>query len=150
MCEPHARQFRRRVRTPAMEQFLADPRVRPLPPLTPCAVVACTRVADGARGLCNTHYQRWRTITETDPDRDQAGWQLTDDAVAEGGRVSLRGLPPLVVVQVLFGIWRRTRSGAKITDVDLRAACRALRRQQVTSIEACDVARVPAGPPGRC
>ena len=146
MCEPHARQFRRRVRTPAMEQFLADPRVRPLPPLPPCAVVACTRVADGARGLCNTHYQRWQTITRTDPDRDQAGWQLTDDAVAEGGRVSLRGLPPLVVVQVLFGIWQRTRSGAKITDVALRGACRALSRQQATSIEACDVAAVPSKP----
>ena len=71
LCEPHARQFRHRVRTPSIEQFLADPRVRPLPPLKPCAVVACTRVADGARGYCNTHYQRWRTITESDPDRDR-------------------------------------------------------------------------------
>ena len=146
LCEPHARQFRHRVRTPTIEQFLADPRVRPLLPLKPCAVVACTRTADGAGGLCNTHYQRWRTITGTDPDRDLAGWQLTDDAVTEGGRVSLRGLPPLVAVQVLFGIWQRTRSGAKITDVALRGACRALSHQQVTSIEACDVARVPSKP----
>jgi integrase len=146
LCEPHARQLRRRVRTPAMEEFLADPRVRPLPPLQPCAVLACTRAADGARGLCNTHYQRWRTITSTDPDRDMARWQLTDDQVAEGGQVSLRGLPPLVVVQVLFGIWQRTRSGAKITDVALRGACRALSCQQVTSIGECDIAAVPSKP----
>jgi integrase len=146
MCEPHTRQLRRRVRTPPMEQFLADPRVRPLPPLQPCAVAACTRAADGARGLCNTHYQRWRTITRTDPGRDQARWQLTDDPVAEGGQVSLRGLPPLVVVQVLFGIWQRTRSGAKITDVALRGACRALCCQQVASIEECDIAAVPSKP----
>jgi len=146
LCEPHARQFRHRVRAPTLAQFLADPRVRPFPPLKPCAVAACTRAADGARGLCNTHYQRWRTIIKTDPGRNRAEWQLTDDVVAEGGRVSLRGLPPLVVVQVLFGIWQRTRSGAKTTDVALRGACRALNHQQVTSIEACDVARVPSKP----
>src|SRR6266540_4754357 len=31
LCEPHARQFRRKPGM-SMEQFLADPRVRPLPP----------------------------------------------------------------------------------------------------------------------
>ena len=71
--------------------------------------------------------------------------------VAEGGQVSLRGLPPLVVVQVLFGIWQRTRGGAKITDIDLRGACRALRRQQVVSIEAVrHRAMSPASRSGRC
>jgi integrase len=146
LCEPHARQFRRRVGKPAIEQFLADPRVRPLPPFKPCVVVACTRAADSARGYCNTHYQRWRTATKAEPDLDAVRWQLTEGAVAEGGQVSLRGLPPLVAVQVLFGIWQRTRGGTKITDVDLRAACRALRCQQVSSIEECRVGQVPAKP----
>ena len=80
--------------------------------------------ADGARGYCNTHYQRWRTVTKTDPGQDESAMAADRAAVAEGGQVSLRGLPPLVVVQVLFGIWQRTRGGAKITDVDLRGACR--------------------------
>jgi hypothetical protein len=146
LCEPHARQFRRRVRKPELEQFLAAPRVRPLPPFKRCAVVACTRPADSARGYCNTHYQRWRTATKTEPGLDVVQWQLTEDAVAEGGKVSLRGLPPLVVVQVLFGIWQRTRGGAKITDVDLRAACRALRCQRASSIEECRVGQVPGKP----
>jgi integrase len=146
LCEPHARQFRRRVRKPTLEQFLADPRVRPLPPFRPCAVVACIRRADSARGYCNTHYQRWLTATKAGSDLDEVRWQVTEGAVAEGGQVSLRGLPPLVVVQVLFGIWQRTRGGAKITDVDLRAACRALRRQQVSSIEECRAGQVPGKP----
>src|SRR5215470_2110867 len=146
LCEPHARQFRRRARRPALDQFLADPRVRPLPPFQPCAVAACTRPADSARGYCNTHYQRWRTATKTEPGLDPVHWQLTEGAVAEGGRVSLRGLPPLVAVQVLFGVWQRARGGTKITDVDLRAACRALRRQQVSSIEQCRVGQVPGKP----
>jgi hypothetical protein len=47
MCEPHAKQFRGR-RTPIpLEQFLTDRRVRPLPPLGACLVLACTRAADG-------------------------------------------------------------------------------------------------------
>ena len=60
--------------------------------------------------------------------------------------MSLCGLPPLVVVQVLFGIWQRTRGGAKTTDTDLRAACRALRCQQVPSIEQCAAGEVPGKP----
>jgi len=146
LCEPHARQFRRRVGKPGIEQFQADPRVRPFPPFKPCAVVACARAADSARGYCNTHYQRWRTATKTEPGLDAGQWQVTEGAVAQGGQVSLRGLPPLLVVQVLFGIWQRTRGGAKIKDVDLRAACQALRRQQVSSIEDCRAGQVPGKP----
>ncbi len=47
---------------------------------------------------------------------------------------------------MLLGVWQRTRGGAKISDVDLRAACRALGRQQITSIEECDVSHVPGKP----
>ncbi len=124
-------------------QFLADPRVRPLPPFSPCPAAACTRAADSARGYCNTHYQRWRVATKTGPDLDAGQWRQAEPAVAEDGQVSLHGLPPMVVVQVLFGICQRARGGAKITDTDLRVACRALVRQQVTSIEECDSGSVP-------
>ena len=133
-----------------VEQFLADPRVRPLPPLGTCLVAACTRTADGARGYCNTHYQRWRSGRS----RPTPAWiggsgRPTESAVAEPGQVSLRALPPLVVVEVLFGMQQRVRGGAKITDVDLRAVCDALRRQQVASIAACDDRRSVPGKPAR-
>ncbi|HEV3294038.1 MAG TPA: hypothetical protein VG123_34080 [Streptosporangiaceae bacterium] len=146
MCQSHVRQFRQRAGGPTIGQFLADPRVRPLPPFSPCAVAACTRAADSARGYCNTHYQRWRVAAKADHDLDAGGWRQAEPAVAEDGQVSLHGLPPLVVVQVLFGAWQRTRGGAKITDTDLRVACRALVRQQVTSIEECDSGGVPGKP----
>jgi integrase len=146
LCESHARQYRSWVRKPPLGAFLADPRVQPLSPFRSCAVLACTRAADGARGYCNTHYQRWWTATRADPDLDEGYWQLGEPAVAEGGQVSLCGLPPLVVVQVLFGIWQRTRGGAKTTGTDLRAACRALRCQQVSSIEQCAAGEVPGKP----
>ena len=64
-----------------------------------------------------------------DPDTDRRHWQATQSAVAEGGQVSLRGLPPLVVIEVLFGVQQRVRGGAKVMDVILRAVCDTLRRR---------------------
>ena len=64
--------------------------------------------------------------------------------------MSLRGLPPLVVIEVLFGVQQRVRGGAKVYDVTLRAVCDTLRRQQAPTIGACPVEAVPGKPPGRC
>src|SRR5664280_887919 len=146
LCEPHARTFRTREPRRSLEQFLADPRVRPLPAMAACQVAACTRWADGASGYCNTHYQRWRTAERTTPGLDQHCWQRRESGVAEPGQVNLRAMPTLVVIEVLFGIQQRVRGGAKITDVDLRVLCDALRRQQVTSIAAGEVERVLTRP----
>src|SRR5258708_4314492 len=145
LCQAHSRRFRR-VPGMTMERFLADPRVRPLPALGPCNVAACARRAESEHGYCPTHYVRWRQAVTTCPGADQRHWQLTQPAVSEGGRVSLRGLPPLVVTEVLFGVRQRIRDGAKITDVNLRAVCDALRRQQAGSIGACAPERVPGKP----
>lgn len=93
LCEPHARQFRGRVRKQTIGQFLADPRVRPLPLRPRCPVAACVRFADGARGYCSTHYQRWRIAAMASPGLDEQWWQAREPAVAEPGLVSLRGLP---------------------------------------------------------
>ncbi len=145
LCQAHSRRFRR-VPGMTMERFLADPRVRPLPALGPCNVAACARRAESEHGYCPTHYVRWRQAVTACPRPDERHWQLTQPAVSEGGQVSLRGLPPLVVTQALFGMQQRTRDGAKITDVNLRAVCDALRRQQAGSIGACAAGHVPGKP----
>jgi hypothetical protein len=80
LCEPHAKKFRLRRPPMSMEQFLADPRVRPLPPMPACQVAACTRASDGAGGYCNTHYQRWRTAQHTTPELDHRWWQVRESA----------------------------------------------------------------------
>ena len=130
-----------------MERFLADPRVRPLAPLGPCQVAACSRRSESEHGYCPTHYVRWRSAVTADPGTDQAQWDLVCTAVAEPGRVSLRGLAPLVVVQVLAGIQHRVREqGAKITDVNLRAVCDGLRRQQAGSAVTADPGQIMGRP----
>ena len=148
LCEPHRRRFRRKPGV-SLEQFLADPRLRPLPPLGPCHVVACSRRAESEHGYCPTHYVRWRSTVTADPGADQRRWQLTQPAVSQGGQVSLRGLPPLVVLEVLFGVQQRVRGGAQILDVSLRAVCDTLRREQAPQIAACPPERVSGGKPPR-
>jgi hypothetical protein len=145
LCQTHSRRFRRTAGM-TMERFLADPCVRPLPALGPCNVLACARRAESEHGYCPTHYVRWRNTVTIEPETDERYWRLTQPAVSEGGQVSLRGLTPLVVVQVLFGVQQRVRGGAKLTDVNLRAVCDTLRREQTGSIQACEVDRVPGKP----
>jgi integrase len=79
---------------------------------------------------------RWRTAVVAEPDTDQRCWELTSTAVSEGGQVSFRGLPPLVVVEVLFGVQQRVRGGAKVKDVSIRGVCDTLRRQQAPTVGA--------------
>src|SRR5664280_1833337 len=122
LCVPHQRRLRRTAGV-SLEQFLTDPRLRPLPALGPCRVAACSRRAESEHGYCSTHYVRWRTTVTTDPDADQRHWQLTQPAVSQGGQISLRGLAPLVVVEVLFGVQQRVRGGAQIVEVPLRTRC---------------------------
>jgi integrase len=136
-CTPHARQFRHRRQRTSIEQFAADPRVRPLPPLPACLVAACTRRADSACGYCNTHYQRWRLAQRANPEIDPRWWQVTESGVAEPGQVNLRTLAPLVVTEVLFGIQGRLHAGAKLTAVTLRAVADTARATQAASIEEC-------------
>jgi integrase len=145
LCLAHSRRFRRKPGM-TMERFLADPGVRPLGALGPCSVAACSRRAESEHGYCPTHYVRWRSTVTAVPRTGQRHWELTEPAISEGGQVSLRGLAPLVVVQVLFGIQQRTSDGAKITDVNLRAVCDSLRRQQAGSIGACAPGHVPGKP----
>jgi len=134
LCEPHAKKFRLRRAPVSMQQFLADPRVRPLSPMPACSVAACIRPADGAGGYCNTHYQRWRTALAADSKVDPHRWLARESGVPEPGRVNLRALPVLVVVEVLFGVQQRIRGGAKITDRQLRVLCDGLRRRDAASI----------------
>jgi integrase len=145
VCGPHRRMWLRRPEI-SLEQFLADLAVRPLPALQPCLIAACSRRSASGHRYCPTHYVRWRTALAVEPGLDERRWQLGRSAVSQGGQVSLRGLTPLVVVEVLFGVQQRVRGGAQIKEANLRAVCDTLRREQAPTIAACPVERVPGKP----
>src|SRR5665647_2610167 len=84
LCGSHRRMWRRKPGT-CLEQFLADPAVRPLPALQLCLVEACTRRSESGPGYCPTHYQRWRKALAAEPGTDERLWQLTCSAVSQAG-----------------------------------------------------------------
>lgn len=135
LCRNHFEQ-QRTLRSTSIEQFLAHPQTRPLPPCDPCTVVACTRQRRHPDGLyCEGHQQRLRNAKRHNAGFDEDHWRLTEPAIGRGGEVSLRGLPALVIAEVLFGLQQRCRINAVKTDeAVLRALCDDLRRQRVASL----------------
>ena len=135
MCSAHAEQWRA-LPVASVDQFLLTGSAKPLPPLAFCAVTACTRQRRHPDGLyCGAHQQRLRTARARDPHLDESYWQATEPAIGRGGEVSLRGLPPLVVAELLVGLQQRCRINAvKTSDAVLRALCNDFRRQQVGSL----------------
>ena len=137
LCEAHRHQQRALV--VSIEAFLTHPMLAALPDTGPCLVVACTRARQATRGTyCGAHEQRWRAERRRDPDADEQVWRLTVTPTKEPGKVSLRGLPPLVIAQVLYGVQERIKSGRKLDDFQLTALCNELRRQRVASIADAD------------
>ncbi|MDP7733062.1 tyrosine-type recombinase/integrase [Mycobacterium sp. TY813] len=135
LCRTHAEQLRA-LRITDVDEFLAHRQTRPLPPCPPCAVAACTRQRRHPDGMyCGAHQQRLRTVRVRDPHLDETHWRATEPAIGRGGEVSLRGLPPLVVAELLVGLQQRCRINAvKTSDALLRAFCNDLLTQQLGSI----------------
>lgn len=118
-------------------QLLTHPQARPLAACDPCAVAACVRQRRHPDGLyCEAHQMRLRRAKEDDQALDERWWRQVEPPIGRGGQVSLRGLPPLVVIEVLFGLQQRCRrDGVKTKEADLRLFCNELRRQQVPALE---------------
>jgi integrase len=101
-----------------------------------CPVLACRRPRRRRDGVyCEAHQQRWRVAREDNPHLDERRWRATEDPVSRGGQVSLAGLAPLVIVQVLLGLQQRCRlSGVKTREADLRIFCNELRAMQAARL----------------
>ncbi|MEU6960969.1 tyrosine-type recombinase/integrase [Streptomyces chrestomyceticus] len=133
ICDAHSYQ-RKEIYRLSLEEFLRHPEVVPLPSFGPCMVASCTRDSVGARtSYCRTHAARFRAARATEG-FDEQRWRRVESSIPEANTVSFRGLPPLVVNELLFGIQQRTRSGAKTRMDLLRQICDGLRAQQVGSL----------------
>jgi integrase len=90
--------------------FLA--RARPLPGFGDCQAASCYRTADHRGGLCAVHYRLW--ITAGSPNgaaRD--AWLARVRAPSSGRVLSLRGLPELVRLEVLYAMQCRLADQAR-------------------------------------
>ncbi|KAA1248665.1 tyrosine-type recombinase/integrase [Mycobacterium simiae] len=135
LCSAHAEQ-KRRMPGVGFSAFLTHQTVKPLPLLPDCSVQACVRQRRHPAGLyCDAHQQRLRSLRKQDPGLDESCWQVTESAIGHGGEVSLRGLSPLVVAQLLAGLQQRCRINAvKTCDAVLRVLVNDIRAQRVASL----------------
>src|SRR5690242_12620633 len=65
-----------------------------------CQVAACGR-KQVARRYCRPHYRRLLGL-RSDPSFDEAEWQATEPAIEGAGQVSLHGVNPRAVAEVLY------------------------------------------------
>ncbi|MGH3604113.1 MAG: tyrosine-type recombinase/integrase, partial [Pseudonocardiaceae bacterium] len=135
LCRRHA-ELRSRLRLGLAEFLTPGGCAQPLPALDPCEVVACPRQRRNDDGIyCQAHQIRFRAARDHDPGLNEACWRRVEPPIARGGEVILRGLSPLLIVQVLIGLQQRCRiDTVKTKESDLRALCDDLRRQQVATI----------------
>ncbi len=133
LCRAHLRQ--RDNLGMSLGEFLAHPGVGPLREYGPCRVTACLRERTGDRSrYCAAHAMRLRKRRVVEPDLDEQRWRRLESPVFEGGLASLRGLPHLVVAELLFGLQQRTRRGSKTRPAALARVCDAARRAVVSSL----------------
>jgi integrase len=117
LCNAHHSQCLERFKATtadAVQRFLREPDVVPLPALGPCKVAACTRLAENNKGLCISHQSRWKRVHAT-RGFDFNHWLRTEPGISRCGVVNLRALPDLVMWQLLIAVQRRTRQGLKIS-----------------------------------
>jgi integrase len=101
-----------------------------------CLVVACMRARRDRGGVyCFAHQQRLLADHRDDPGLDERRWRRTAAPVSYGGEVSMRGLAPIVIAQVLLGLQQRCRlTGVKTREGDLRIFCNELRATQTKTM----------------
>jgi hypothetical protein len=112
----------------------------PRPVLGPgkCAVVACLRARQVRRGrleaCCPVHATRWEAASHADPGLDERQWRQIAEPLPIPGQVNLRGLAPLVVAEVLYGLQQRVAAQCTSYCRFLRRLAQELRQAQVSSL----------------
>jgi integrase len=143
LCPRHREQ--RAASGLSLTEFLAHPHTVGFAAGELCPVAACPRQRRGRGSVyCAVHQVRWRTAVRADPAIDENHWRAIEPAVGVGGQISLRGLPQMVVAEVLFGLQQRCRvDRVRTKEADLRAVCDDIRRTRVRTV-------ADYRPPRRC
>ncbi|WP_420753445.1 tyrosine-type recombinase/integrase [Rhodococcus sp. O3] len=118
-----------------LDEFLTRTDLAPYPHPGLCRVRLCDWRRYAGDGFCRPHSKQAKKLQNTDPGIDLEDWIRTAPARRNGRQVDLRGLPPRVVAEILFGLQYRYRAGS-ITEMHrLRPLCNQARAQKVGTLE---------------
>lgn len=119
LCNAHSDAWRRRSRRgESFDEFLTT--ARPLPELGPCQAACCYLGASHREsGLCSAHFQMWRA------DRRPEGaafvrWKARVRQPVNSRVLSLRGLPELVVLELVYAIGARAAEQVSVVTGGMR------------------------------
>lgn len=120
-----------------MAEFLASPLARPLPGFGGCRVSGCPRErhSDGRLRMCRAHEAKWATQRRQVGAADLDTWCGGRGAMAERGQLSLKGLPDLVIAELLLGLQLRAATDVKTRLVSLRCFIHQLRTHGCATVE---------------
>ncbi len=148
LCHAHATDWATKARAGGrLETFLAG--ARPLGSLGPCAVACCyLEAAYVATGLCGPHYEAWSRQDRPAGKRFEA-FCSTAAQPANARVLSLRGLPTLVRLELLYAIGCRRHEQVRTRAADMRPYANRLRADKVASLIELDPAALdPSGKAG--
>ena len=101
-------------------------------------MTACLRERRARRGReetrCALHARRWEAALLADPRLEGRWWNELAEPVPVTGQVYLRGLEPLAVVEVLYGLQQRVRAACTSYCRILRSLAAELRQAQAPSL----------------
>lgn len=138
ICHTHTTAWdRRRSAGAGFEAFLA--RARPLPDLGPCRATCCyLDAAHRDSGLCEIHYQAWRRAGRP-TGAAFTGWAARARQPVNSRVLSLRGLPTLVGLELLYAIGCRADDQVSVVTGGMRPWVDQLRAGGLGSVTAFDV-----------
>src|SRR5208337_4259946 len=85
-------------------------------------------------GSAPARARAWEAALLADPGLDGTRWDERAEPVPVTGQVNLRGLAPLAVVEMLYGVQQRVRAGCTSYCRTLRVLARELRQAQAPSL----------------
>lgn len=139
LCHAHGQLWADQQQTGvSFEEFLA--RARPMPGFGPCAAASCyLEAAYKVTRLCRVHYYMWQR--EGRPaGRAFDAWVARVRQPANGRVLSLRGLPELVRLELLYAIGRRVAEQIRTGPGNMRAFVDRIREAGVASVLDFDLA----------
>lgn len=141
ICNAHVTAWAlREARGVGFEEFLA--RARPLPDLGPCLAACCyLGAAHRESGLCEIHFQVWRRDGRP-TGRAFTSWAARVRQPANSRVLSLRGLPALVGVELLYAIGCRAADQVSVVTGGMRPWVDQLRASGTTSVTEFDLAQL--------
>lgn len=129
LCLAHGLNHRRQGSD--LDTFLAQ--ARPLPGFGDCTAASCYRVAAHGLGLCGVHYKLWGKAGSP---RGHAldEWRRRARQPANRRVLSLRGLPELVGLEVLYAIQRRVAEQIRTAPENMSNFVDQVRAAEVASV----------------